>query len=221
MKMTAFEFERGVKWIESEGLLIALVPRPDVLQSALDLLTEKLSIRRTKRPSVGGLLLLNPSQRWNLFSDGADAGGPDFTRWARDKGLRDLRIGLGMADNDDLETAAKVRLRTFQDAVDWAKKNSPPAPASEELTDAPRRSTERMNIEALQPMLESAGLVWVNTDSEKLRKAQEAAAAAADAAAAAAVKPSQSGSALSRGPRQGRPPRATENDANVEHSKGH
>jgi len=30
----------------------------------------------------------------------------------------------------------------------------------------------------LQPMLESAGLVWVNTDAEKLRAAHEAAAQA-------------------------------------------
>jgi ribonuclease E len=31
----------------------------------------------------------------------------------------------------------------------------------------------------LQPMLESAGLVWVNTDADKLRAAQQAASAAA------------------------------------------
>ena len=33
-----------------------------------------------------------------------------------------------------------------------------------------------LSPEALQPVLESAGLVWVNTDSAKLRAAQEAAA---------------------------------------------
>ena len=33
-----------------------------------------------------------------------------------------------------------------------------------------------LSSEALQPVLESAGLVWVNTDSAKLRAAQESAA---------------------------------------------
>jgi ribonuclease E len=33
-----------------------------------------------------------------------------------------------------------------------------------------------LSPEALQPVLESAGLVWVNTDATKLRAAQEAAA---------------------------------------------
>jgi ribonuclease E len=35
-----------------------------------------------------------------------------------------------------------------------------------------------LSIGELQPMLESAGLVWVNTDAEKLRAAHEAAAQA-------------------------------------------
>jgi len=33
-----------------------------------------------------------------------------------------------------------------------------------------------LSAEALQPVLEKAGLVWVNTDADKLRAAQEAAA---------------------------------------------
>jgi ribonuclease E len=33
-----------------------------------------------------------------------------------------------------------------------------------------------LSVAQLQPMLESAGLVWVNTDEHKLRAAQEAAA---------------------------------------------
>ena len=36
-----------------------------------------------------------------------------------------------------------------------------------------------LSAQALQPVLESAGLVWVNTDAGKLRAAQEAAAQAA------------------------------------------
>jgi ribonuclease E len=35
-----------------------------------------------------------------------------------------------------------------------------------------------LSAEALKPVLESAGLVWVNTDANKLRAAQEAAAQA-------------------------------------------
>jgi ribonuclease E len=37
-------------------------------------------------------------------------------------------------------------------------------------------ASSAVSAEALQPMLESAGLVWVNTDSDKLRAAQDAAA---------------------------------------------
>jgi ribonuclease E len=44
---------------------------------------------------------------------------------------------------------------------------------------APQSARNGLSPEALQPVLESAGLVWVNTDTAKLRAAQEAAAQAA------------------------------------------
>ncbi|HXZ07731.1 MAG TPA: hypothetical protein VEI25_06710, partial [Paraburkholderia sp.] len=47
------------------------------------------------------------------------------------------------------------------------------APAVE-APQAPRANG--LSAKALQPVLEKAGLVWVNTDADKLRAAQEAAA---------------------------------------------
>jgi ribonuclease E len=41
---------------------------------------------------------------------------------------------------------------------------------------APAKRANGLSVGDLQPMLESAGLVWVSTDAEKLRSAQEAAA---------------------------------------------
>ena len=37
-------------------------------------------------------------------------------------------------------------------------------------------TSSNLSAESLKPMLESAGLVWVNTDSDKLRAAQDVAA---------------------------------------------
>ena len=49
-------------------------------------------------------------------------------------------------------------------------------------TDTPvQASTTRIAVETLQPMLASAGLTWVNTDSTKLKAAQESAAQHVDA----------------------------------------
>ncbi len=48
---------------------------------------------------------------------------------------------------------------------------STPEPAAE-----PAKRANGLSVNDLQPMLESAGLVWVGTDAEKLRSAQEAAA---------------------------------------------
>jgi ribonuclease E len=56
-------------------------------------------------------------------------------------------------------------------------------------------SARRQSTQGLETMLESAGLVWVNTDSDKLRVAQEA--------AAQAVKPA-------RAPRERKPLPATD-----------
>jgi len=53
-----------------------------------------------------------------------------------------------------------------------------PAPAEPQVTRTYGRTSTGLSAEALQPMLESAGLVWVNTDSDKLRAAQEVAAQA-------------------------------------------
>jgi ribonuclease E len=50
--------------------------------------------------------------------------------------------------------------------------------AFEAATTATRIRANGLSIGELQPMLESAGLVWVNTDAEKLRAAHEAAAQA-------------------------------------------
>ncbi len=50
------------------------------------------------------------------------------------------------------------------------------APAVAATTPAPATATAAASGEALAPMLESAGLVWVNTDTAKLRAAQDAAA---------------------------------------------
>jgi ribonuclease E len=57
-----------------------------------------------------------------------------------------------------------------------------PAPAVEPAAAAaaqPVAARNGLSAEALKPVLESAGLVWVNTDTAKLRAAQEAAAHAA------------------------------------------
>jgi ribonuclease E len=48
------------------------------------------------------------------------------------------------------------------------------APVAVAAPAAPRNNG--LSAEALQPVLEKAGLVWVNTDSDKLRASQEAAA---------------------------------------------
>jgi ribonuclease E len=48
-----------------------------------------------------------------------------------------------------------------------------PVPAAAQAVQAPRGAVP---AEALQPVLEQAGLVWVNTDTAKWRAAQEAAA---------------------------------------------
>ncbi|MFM0210588.1 Rne/Rng family ribonuclease [Paraburkholderia sediminicola] len=52
-----------------------------------------------------------------------------------------------------------------------------PAPVAAAAPQAPRHAG--VSAEALKPVLEQAGLVWVNTDADKLRAAQEAAAQAA------------------------------------------
>ncbi|MFL9983834.1 Rne/Rng family ribonuclease [Paraburkholderia sediminicola] len=52
-----------------------------------------------------------------------------------------------------------------------------PAPVAVAAPQAPRNAG--VSAEALKPVLEQAGLVWVNTDADKLRAAQEAAAQAA------------------------------------------
>ncbi|MFL9954696.1 Rne/Rng family ribonuclease [Paraburkholderia nemoris] len=49
-----------------------------------------------------------------------------------------------------------------------------PAPVAAAAPQAPRNAA--VSAEALKPVLEQAGLVWVNTDADKLRAAQEAAA---------------------------------------------
>ena len=69
-----------------------------------------------------------------------------------------------------------------------------PAPVATAAPVAPRDNG--LSPEALQPVLESAGLVWVNTDTTKLRAAQEAAAQVA--------KPV-------RAPRERKPQPATDN----------
>ncbi|REE17672.1 ribonuclease E [Paraburkholderia sp. BL27I4N3] len=51
---------------------------------------------------------------------------------------------------------------------------APVAVAPQAAQQAPRQTA--VSAEALQPVLEQAGLVWVNTDADKLRAAQEAAA---------------------------------------------
>lgn len=51
-------------------------------------------------------------------------------------------------------------------------------PAAFEAAVASRPRANGLPINELQPMLESAGLVWVNTDADKLRAAREAAAQA-------------------------------------------
>jgi ribonuclease E len=51
---------------------------------------------------------------------------------------------------------------------------APVAVAPQAPQQAPRHSG--VSAEALKPVLEQAGLVWVNTDADKLRAAQEAAA---------------------------------------------
>jgi ribonuclease E len=51
---------------------------------------------------------------------------------------------------------------------------APAVPAPAALPQAPRANG--LSAESLQPVLEKAGLVWVNTDADKLRAAQEAAA---------------------------------------------
>jgi len=52
-------------------------------------------------------------------------------------------------------------------------------PAAFEAATTPTRiRANGLSIGELQPMLESAGLVWVNTDAEKLHAAHEAAAQA-------------------------------------------
>ncbi|SOE58242.1 RNAse E [Burkholderia sp. OK233] len=52
-----------------------------------------------------------------------------------------------------------------------------PAPVAVAAPQAPRNAG--VSAEALKPVLEQAGLVWVNTDADKLRAAQEASAQAA------------------------------------------
>jgi len=56
-----------------------------------------------------------------------------------------------------------------------------PAPAPAPVAVAVAAPVAKVSIEALQPMLESAGLVWVNTDSAKFQAAAESAARHADA----------------------------------------
>jgi ribonuclease E len=51
-----------------------------------------------------------------------------------------------------------------------------PAPVAALAPMAP--SASALSIDTLAPILESAGLVWVNTDADKLRAAQQAAQAA-------------------------------------------
>ncbi|KXU88556.1 ribonuclease E [Paraburkholderia monticola] len=52
-----------------------------------------------------------------------------------------------------------------------------PAPVAAAPQQAPARSaTPAASADALKPILEQAGLIWVNTDADKLRAAQEAAA---------------------------------------------
>ncbi|TGQ53354.1 ribonuclease E [Mesorhizobium sp. M4B.F.Ca.ET.211.01.1.1] len=57
---------------------------------------------------------------------------------------------------------------------------APQAPQSAEAPQAAEPAKPSFNAavsaEALKPVLEKAGLVWVNTDANKLRAAQEAAA---------------------------------------------
>jgi ribonuclease E len=51
-------------------------------------------------------------------------------------------------------------------------------PAAVEAAATPSPRANGLAAAELRPMLESAGLVWVNTDADKLRAAQEAAAQA-------------------------------------------
>jgi ribonuclease E len=53
-----------------------------------------------------------------------------------------------------------------------------PVEAAQLAPAAPQPARSSLSAEALKPVLESAGLVWVNTDISKLRAAQEAAAQA-------------------------------------------
>ncbi|KNH09182.1 Ribonuclease E [Candidatus Burkholderia brachyanthoides] len=62
-----------------------------------------------------------------------------------------------------------------------AVETAPQAPEAPKAPEAPRavpavRPAQPMSLETLQPMLENAGLVWVNTDADKLREASAAAA---------------------------------------------
>jgi ribonuclease E len=59
-----------------------------------------------------------------------------------------------------------------------AEREAPAQPAMVETAPAaaPAKRTNGLSVGDLQPMLESAGLVWVSTDAEKLRSAQEVAA---------------------------------------------
>ncbi len=72
--------------------------------------------------------------------------------------------------------AEPVAAVTAAPAAEPAVVEPAPVAAAPQATQAPRGAG--VSADALKPVLEQAGLVWVNTDADKLRAAQEAAAQA-------------------------------------------
>ncbi|KAG0163029.1 hypothetical protein DFQ30_000852 [Apophysomyces sp. BC1015] len=75
------------------------------------------------------------------------------------------------------DTASHVESAASSALAPRAHEMQPPHRADEATSvavPAPAAAVGRMSTEALAPMLESAGLVWVNTDADKLRAAQQA-----------------------------------------------
>jgi len=71
---------------------------------------------------------------------------------------------------------APVAPAAAEPAVADAEAPAQPTPVEPAPAAAPAKRANGLSVSDLQPMLESAGLVWVSTDAEKLRSAQETAA---------------------------------------------
>lgn len=111
-----------IPWAYSDGLLIALVERPEDVNEAVHLVRSRLRAVRRRAPGAYGELILNGSCDWSTpFSTEDDRRVVDFDRLAAVFRLSANHIALAVSESGDLEGLGQQHFSDHRSALEWVR----------------------------------------------------------------------------------------------------